>query len=114
MGFGSRKPTSNDPNDALHDDRSRKLMNAAMRSDEEDMARTLGNRIGYGRMMQLGEQLWREMLAKTGLEGGEHSTGCAVTFLVPCDCAQAHKCDWCCGAGRVTKRVSQAQRESEK
>lgn len=75
---------------------------------DEDAARRLGRRIGYGRMMQLGEQLWREVLAVDGLEGAEHSTGPCVSFLVPCPCRSASRCDWCCGAGRVTKRVAEA------
>lgn len=88
-------------------------------SNEESLVRTVGDQIGYGRTMQLCEQLWRETLKKDGLEGGEHSalvvTGCCVTFLVPCP-GKAHRkkrdehehCDWCCGAGRVTEKVAWA------
>lgn len=77
---------------------------------EEVMVVRLGNQIGYGRMMQLAEQAWRKLLATKypGTEGGEHSVGPCVSALVPCPCKNPVKCDWCCGAGRVTERVAQA------
>lgn len=81
--------------------------------EEEEAVRKICEQIGYGRTMQLCEQLWREKLSETGHEGGEHSTGPCVSMLVPCPCptfgldANGH-CDWCCGSMRVTKRVLQA------
>lgn len=75
---------------------------------EEDAVCKLGDRIGYGRMMQLAEQLWRKKLKMSGLEGGEHTTGPCAAFMVPCphpkkaEDVNGH-CDLCCGAGRVTK-----------
>lgn len=79
---------------------------------EQQLIDALGRRMGWGRIMQLSEQCWREHLARTGpgLEGGEHSTGPCVSMLVPCPCIAADDadCAWCCGAGRVTKRVAQA------
>src|SRR5437016_4138605 len=74
----------------------------------------LGTRIGYGRTMQLCEQLWGESERADGLPaGGSHSVYCCVAFLVPCpgrahQDGQGHKCDWCCGAGRVTRKVAEA------
>ena len=79
---------------------------------EEAAVRALGEAFGYGRTMQLCEKLWRESLVRQGLPaGGELSVGPCVTFMVPCphtgyDSPVA--CDWCCGSGRVTKRVFQA------
>ncbi len=73
---------------------------------ETQMVRTIGDRIGYGRMMQLGEKLWRESLGD--LAGGEHSVGPCVALLVSCPhpgVEMAGHCDWCCGSGRITKRV---------
>lgn len=83
---------------------------------EEHAARLLGDRIGYGRMMQLGETLWREKLGNYGpdLRGGEHSVGPCVALLVPCPhpgVEKAGHCDWCCGSGRVTKRVLAAMEQ---
>ncbi len=83
--------------------------------------RELGDRIGYGNMMQLAERIWDQKLLDDGLpEGGAHSVGCCTTFLVACPAPQ-HKedfepygdgsdrhCDWCCGSGRVTQRVALA------
>lgn len=80
-----------------------------MSNDEEENAvRQLGDLIGYGRMMQLAEQIWRKKLQADGLEGGEHTTGPCAVFMVRCphpkeaEDANGH-CDLCCGAGRVTK-----------
>jgi len=78
---------------------------------ERDMARIVGATIGYGRMMRLGEELWRESLIKQGhSSGGEHTTGPCAAFMVPCGCKNRVKCDWCCGSGRVTKLVRDVQR----
>ena len=78
---------------------------------EEEAVRELGDAIGYGRLMQLTEQLWAEANARNGVpKGAEHAHYCCVALLVPCVCVggepedTAH-CDWCCGAGRVTKAV---------
>ena len=83
-------------------------------SEEENAVRQLGDLIGYGRMMQLAEQVWRKKLAPQGLEGGEHTTGPCAAFMVPCPHpehdANGH-CNWCCGAGRVTKRIAEIAQE---
>lgn len=80
---------------------------------ERDAAVWLGERIGYGRMMQLAEKLWRERLETDGLDGGEHAAYCCASFLVSCACIEQGTgpvgCDWCCGAGRVTKLVHRVQ-----
>ncbi len=81
--------------------------------NERSLVRALGDMIGYGRMMQLAEQCWRSKLESDGLEGGEHTTGPCAAMMVPCPHpengrdANGH-CDWCCGAGRVTKKVRAA------
>lgn len=68
----------------------------------------LGKEIGFGRVMQLAEQCWRELAAERGLSGSEHTTGPCAEMMVPCPCGAPAQCDWCCGAGRVTKRVREA------
>lgn len=73
--------------------------------DEEFSVRLLGDAIGYGRVMQLAEQIWNK---KT--PGAALSVGCCTAFLVDCPCPDDGKdenghCDWCCGSGRVTKKV---------
>lgn len=80
---------------------------------EEAAVLMVGEAIGYGRTMQLAEQLWRKKLAMSGLEGGEHTTGPCATFMVPCPHPPLGRdvnghCDWCCGSGRITKRVFKA------
>lgn len=73
-------------------------------STHEDRVRDLAKELGYGRIMQLCEQLWRQDLADLDV-GGELTVGPAAKFLVPCSCGVDEDCDWCCGAGRVTKLV---------
>ena len=81
-----------------------------MRARNEKLAvRALGNEMGFGRVAQLALELWRELLAEDGLEGGEFSLGPCVASMVPCvhpvlD-ANGH-CEVCCGAGFVTKWVA--------
>ena len=66
----------------------------------------LGERIGYGNMMSLAQEAWREKLIAKGMpEGGEFVTGPCAFFTVPCVCEQAHKCDWCHGCGWLVKEV---------
>lgn len=79
-----------------------------MARDEEHAVRELGDRIGYGRVMQLAEQIWNRLTP-----GAAHSTGPCVAFLVRCPCPPSGRdsnghCEWCCGAGRVTERVRRA------
>lgn len=74
--------------------------------NEDDAVRELGERIGYGRMMQLAEKIWNEKQP-----GGAHSVGPCVVFLVACphpENVAPHECDWCCGSGRITHRVYDA------
>lgn len=76
------------------------------------LVRKVGDEIGYGRTMQLCEQLWREILGP--LAGGEFGLHCCVGSLVQCPgCKPGAPCDWCCGSSRVTKRVAQAIINSE-
>ena len=81
---------------------------------------TLGKAIGFGRVMQLAEELWGKMAKEHGHFGSQHTTGPCASMMVPCPHidddnpawrdANGH-CDWCCGTGRVTKRVAQAMVE---
>ena len=88
------------------------------RADKEAV-RELGSAIGYGNMMTLAEECWREMFEDRGEPtGGEHTHGPSAANLVPCPCTETDEspgnCDWCCGNGRVAKRVAQAMRETQK
>ena len=79
---------------------------APRRSAEEDLVRRVGDQIGYGRVMQLAEEIWN-----TKTPGAAFSSGPCLAFLVPCPHAGADNavgCAWCCGAGRVTERVREA------
>jgi hypothetical protein len=68
--------------------------------------RLLGETIGYGRVMELCENL----------SVGALSVGPSTEHLVPCPCidtAFCAICEWCCGSHRVTKRVAQAMGADE-
>lgn len=83
-------------------------------SGERESVRLLGERLGYGNMMRLAEELCVESLNRAGYNGGgAFSVGPLVADLVTCPCvegdrAHGRNCDWCCNTGRVTKRVAQA------
>lgn len=83
-----------------------------MSNDEEENAvRQIGDLIGYGRVMQLAEQIWRKKLEPKGFAGGELTVGPCAAMMVPCphsEFDQNGHCVWCCGSGRVTERVLQA------
>lgn len=66
--------------------------------------------MGGGRIMQLVEQVWRDSLPEPH-KGGEFVHGPCRSEVVRCPgCKPARDagehCDWCCGAGHVTKRVA--------
>lgn len=82
-------------------------------TEERELVRRIGNRIGYGRTMQLCEELWREEMEKMGHPGSERTLGTCARFLVACPCDDVVQCDWCCGSGRVTERVARAMREHD-
>jgi hypothetical protein len=44
--------------------------------------KALGDRIGYGAMMASAQASWRALLAKDGLEGGEHTHGPCYAVLM--------------------------------
>lgn len=77
---------------------------------ERAAVRELGVHIGWGNIMHLAEQCWREHIVAFGHPpGGEHTCGPCAALLVPCPCVQTRACDWCCGSGRLTKRVYEAR-----
>jgi len=92
-------------------------------SPDKEAVRQLGDQIGYGNMMFLAEECWHEKLERASYgPGGEFAVGPCATFMVPCPHLKKTKayakthgwldpaghCDWCCGAGRVTRKVAAA------
>jgi hypothetical protein len=76
---------------------------------EEAKVQELGDKIGYGRIMQLAQELWRNKLALEGMAGGELTVGPCAAMMVPCihpvvD-SNGH-CKVCCGSGSVTKWIA--------
>lgn len=69
---------------------------------------------GYGRVMQIANQEWQRKLVKCGHKdgGGAHSVGCCEAFLVKC-CDSPTNCDWCCGSGKITKKVAEVKTQLE-
>lgn len=79
---------------------------------KRDAVTRLGKSIGFGALMQLAEQAWRDSLPERE-KGDEFAHGPCASALVRCPgCKPAREagdhCDWCCGSGRVTKRVAEA------
>lgn len=71
---------------------------------------------GFGRIMQICETQWRAFLIKQGYPtGSELTLGPCAAMLVPCQCVVDDEpdCAWCCGTGRVTERVRNAQLEAQ-
>jgi hypothetical protein len=90
---------------------------------EERAVRELGDAIGYGRLMQCAEKVWRDINRERNMEGAEHTTGPCASMMVRCPHTvdkfkgwldRNGHCDWCCGAGRVTERVAKAMRDFRK
>lgn len=86
------------------------LQRRILANAEVGLVTHIGDLIGYGRVMQLAEQIW------SGKQnGGNHTVGPCAVFLVPCPHIEhgvpAHKCEICCGCGRVTKWVAAKARE---
>ncbi len=71
---------------------------SGQRPSEEADVKALGDRIGYGRLMQLAQSLWRDTA-----RGGEFAVGPCVALTQPCGCEGA--CDWCNGSGWLTPKV---------
>lgn len=81
--------------------------------NEESAVRNLGNAIGYGRLFQLAEQIWEQKQPGMAI-----SNGPCTGMLVKCPCPDVAQrvekhCSWCCGAGRVTKKVLSAMQVSQ-
>lgn len=97
------------------DDLANKL--SSLDSKEKAIVRELGDRMGYGRIMQLCEEIWREKAFAQGIGGNEHTIGPCGFFMVPCPHPikdESGHCDICCGSGRVTKGVLAAVQENER
>lgn len=77
---------------------------------ERRAVEVMGERMGFGRIMQLAHQIWNERQP-----GMAHVKGPCDAETVRCDHngAEGHKCDWCAGAGWVTKRVSEAMKNAD-
>lgn len=78
---------------------------------EKALVKDLGDKIGYGNLMQLCEIAWREKLIAEGMKpGGEFAYGPCAAFMVTCEHAikdENGHCELCCGAGRISKGVKQ-------
>lgn len=85
-----------------------------MQEGEKQAVMDLGEKIGFGRIMQLARDCWRERLERVdpATVGGEFAYGPCVALLVTCGCVEAGGtpggCDWCCGTGKVTQKVREA------
>lgn len=82
-------------------------------TNEAVAVKLLGDVIGYGRMMQLAQQEWRNALIEKGWpEGGEFVSGPCKAMTVECGCRGG--CDWCEGSQWLTKKVKDLKTSMEK
>ena len=74
-----------------------------------DEVERLCKRLGYGFVMHEASRAWRmnAEVGGTGMMVGPHRSS---VVKCPCPDADPH-CDWCCGAGWVTKRVLEAMEQ---
>lgn len=79
-----------------------------MNDFDKAQVKALGRDIGYGNIMNLASECWREFLEASGHpSGGEFVPGPCKASTVPCDCGGS--CDWCCGSGWLTLKVKEAK-----
>ena len=87
---------------------ARREAESASAASEKQLVRLLGNSVGYGKMMLLASQLWRERLEPVGGSGGEFVVGPCRAATVACGCQSG--CDWCGGAGWLTHHVADVKK----
>ena len=61
--------------------------------------------IGYGRVMQLASDAWKEKAKIKNQDGMGLVIGPHVGMVEPCGCDPEQSCEWCCGSGWLTKHV---------
>lgn len=84
---------------------------AAKDAVEKPIIEALGESMGYGRIMQLAQECWRDMLNEQGWNpGGEFAFGPCVAMTTKCGC-DGGSCDWCGGSGWLTLHVKKMQDE---
>lgn len=77
------------------------MNNEAQRNEERKLVKQLGDEIGYGNLMSLASEIWKEYSPRDAFTVGP----CAVA-MVPCGHPEDGSiCDWCCGTGMLTRHV---------
>jgi len=90
------------------------MRRARLRQDAYDAdIEALCERIGYGNVMASASRLWAAKCDAKGEPRGNFAVGACEVMTVPCPHPASGKdvrghCDWCCGAGWVTKKVLEA------
>lgn len=76
--------------------------------------KALGDRIGYGNLMQTAMYVWMAENMKEGLPlEGAHIKGPSAHFAVECGCKNPVKCDWCCACQWLTPKVKALKDQME-
>jgi len=88
-----------------------RILDEENQQGEKELIAELGESIGFGRIMNLAEECWREVLEPMGFAGGEFRTGPCVGMTVECGCDNG--CDWCAGSRWLTKHVKKIKDENE-
>jgi hypothetical protein len=69
----------------------------------------LCDRLGYGFVMDEASKAWQAHGVAGGYPTVGKLVGPHVGQTIRCRCLGEGDCDWCCGCGWVTSRVSEAQ-----
>jgi hypothetical protein len=108
-----RRDTITNISEAEAEEQYRAMLRARRPRDQAEkiIVREMGDFMGYGRVMQLCEEIWHEKEIEAGREraSGAHTTGPCRAFMIPCPhpvLDDNGHCDICCGAGRITKGVA--------
>jgi hypothetical protein len=72
---------------------------------EETEVSEFCEKYGYGRVMQIASQKWSQKAVSIGLPGSGFVIGPCENATIPCGCNPQEPCEWCCGAGWLTKHV---------
>ncbi len=72
-------------------------------ANEKEFIKNVGDKMGYGRIMQLAQECWSDILKEEGFAGGEFRIGPCVAMTVSCGCKTG--CDWCGGSRWLTEHV---------
>ncbi len=64
--------------------------------------------LGYGRVMRIASDAWRQKDQHGALQ-----IGSAIGLTEPCGCENPRSCEWCCGTQWLTQKVKAVKTQLE-